>query len=200
MILSNHGLIIHFLFVLFLDTVYFRKAGSQQTPAHTYSDFRFRTYASFAFRTFRQLFSIETDLFLASLCSEPMIELSNPGASGSIFYVTSDDNFVCKTVQHKEAEFLKILLAGYYLNLQQNQRTLLPKFFGLYCYSCNTKNVRIVVMNNLIPSDLKMHHKFDLKGSTYKRKATRREKSKGNINIYQPSYYSSTNYLFEFQN
>ena len=166
--------------------MYFSKSGSQQTPAHNYSDFRFRTYASFAFRTFRKLFSIETDLFLASLCSEPMIELSNPGASGSIFYVTSDDNFVCKTVDHKEGEFLKILLAGYYLNLQQNQRTLLPKFFGLYCYSCNTKNVRIVVMNNLLPSDLKMHHKFDLKGSTYKRKASRREKNKGNL--YLSSY------------
>ena len=76
---------------LFSDTVYFSKSGSQQTPAHNYSDYRFRTYASFAFPTFRKLFSIETYLFLASLCSDPMIELSNPGASGSIFYVTSDD-------------------------------------------------------------------------------------------------------------
>ena len=71
--------------------------------------------------------------------SEPMIELSNSGASGSIFYVTSDDNFICKTVQHKEAEFLQKISMGYYLNLDQNQRTLLPKFFGLYCYSCNAK-------------------------------------------------------------
>ena len=54
---------------------------------------------------------------------------------------------------------------GYYMNLKQNPRTLLPKFFGLYCYSCNAKNVRIIVMNNLLPSGLKMHHKFDLKGT-----------------------------------
>jgi hypothetical protein len=32
-----------------------------------------------------------------------MVELANPGVSGSIFYVTRDDNFICKTVQHKEA-------------------------------------------------------------------------------------------------
>ena len=51
------------------------------------------------------------------------------------------------------------------MNLKQNPRTLLPKFFGLYCYSCNAKNVRIIVMNNLLPSGLKMHHKFDLKGT-----------------------------------
>ena len=33
-------------------------------------------------------------------------------------------------------------------------------------------------MNNLFPSDLKMHCKFDLKGSTYKRKASRKEREK----------------------
>ena len=102
-----------------------------------------------------------------------MVELTNPGVSGSIFYVTRDDNFICKTVQHKEADFLQKLLPGYYLNLQQNPRTLLPKFFGFYCYSCNAKNVRLVIMNNLLPSGIRMHHKFDLKGSTCKRKASR---------------------------
>jgi len=44
-----------------------------------------------------------------------MRELSNPGASGSIFYITDDDEFIVKTVQRKEAEFLKKLLPGYYM-------------------------------------------------------------------------------------
>jgi 1-phosphatidylinositol-4-phosphate 5-kinase len=56
------------------------------------------------------------------------------------------------------------------MNLNQNPRTLLPKFFGLYCYQCNSKNVRLVIMNNLLPSSVVMHQKYDLKGSTYKRK------------------------------
>lgn len=59
---------------------------------------------------------------------------------------------------------------GYYMNLNQNPRTLLPKFFGLYCYQCNSKNVRLVIMNNLLPSAVTLHMKYDLKGSTYKRK------------------------------
>lgn len=90
-----------------------------------------------------------------SLCAEPMIELSNPGASGSIFYVTqgeeanmrihftqfiilafADDEIICKTVSHKESKFLQEILPAYYLNLHQNIRTLLPKFFGFFCYSC----------------------------------------------------------------
>ena len=50
-----------------------------------------------------------------SLCHEPLRELSNPGASGSLFYCSMDDQFIIKTVQHKEAEFLQKLLPGYYL-------------------------------------------------------------------------------------
>ena len=50
-----------------------------------------------------------------SLCNDPLQELSNPGASGSIFYITNDDEFIIKTVQHKEAEFLQKLLPGYYM-------------------------------------------------------------------------------------
>lgn len=50
-----------------------------------------------------------------SMCNDPLIELSNPGASGSIFYMTDDDEFIIKTIQHKEAEFLQKLLPGYYM-------------------------------------------------------------------------------------
>lgn len=70
------------------------------------------------------------------------------------------------------------LLPGYYLNVQQNPRTLLPKFYGklqywrlktieylgLYCVKTRGKHIRIVVMNNLLPRDVKMHWKYDLKG------------------------------------
>merc|ERR1719237_548452 len=107
-----------------------------------------------------------------------MRELSNPGASGSIFYLTNDDEFILKTVMHKEAEFLQKLLPGYYMNLNQNPHTLLPKFFGMYMYVYNQKNIRLTAMNNLLPSNVKMHLKFDLKGSTYKRKASKAERAK----------------------
>lgn len=63
-------------------------------------------------------------------------------------------------------------------NLNQNKRTLLPKFYGLYCVQAAGKNIRIVVMNNLLPSSVRMHLKFDLKGSTYKRRASAKERAK----------------------
>ena len=40
------------------------------------------------------------------------------------------------------------------------------------------KNIRIVVMNNLLPRSVKMHIKYDLKGSTYKRRASQKEREK----------------------
>ncbi|WAR30124.1 PI51C-like protein, partial [Mya arenaria] len=51
----------------------------------------------------------ESSLYL-SLCDDPMTELTNPGAGGSIFYISADDEFIIKTAQHKEANFLQKLL------------------------------------------------------------------------------------------
>ncbi|XP_033959480.1 phosphatidylinositol 4-phosphate 5-kinase type-1 gamma-like isoform X1 [Pseudochaenichthys georgianus] len=161
-----------------VESIFFPREGSNLTPAHHYPDFRFKNYAPVAFRYFRELFGIRPDDYLYSICNEPLIELTNPGASGSIFYVTRDDEFIIKTVQHKEAEFLQKLLPGYYMNLNQNPRTLLPKFFGLYCVQCGGKNIRVVVMNNILPRSVRMHLKFDLKGSTYKRRASKKEREK----------------------
>ncbi|XP_012684004.1 phosphatidylinositol 4-phosphate 5-kinase type-1 beta [Clupea harengus] len=161
-----------------VESVFLPSEGSNLTPAHHYPDFRFKTYAPMAFRYFRELFGIKPDDYLYSICNEPLIELSNPGASGSLFYLTSDDEFIVKTVQHKEAEFLQKLLPGYYMNLNQNPRTLLPKFYGLYCVQSGGINIRLVVMNNVLPRAIKMHYKYDLKGSTYKRRASRKEREK----------------------
>uniref|UniRef100_A0AAY4CD41 PIPK domain-containing protein n=1 Tax=Denticeps clupeoides TaxID=299321 RepID=A0AAY4CD41_9TELE len=161
-----------------VESVFLPSEGSNLTPAHHYPDFRFKTYAPLAFRYFRELFGIKPDDYLYSICKEPLIELSNPGASGSLFYLTSDDEFIIKTVQHKEAEFLQKLLPGYYMNLNQNPRTLLPKFYGLYCVQSGGMNIRLVVMNNVLPRSVKMQYKYDLKGSTYKRRASRKEREK----------------------
>ncbi|KAM9340234.1 phosphatidylinositol 4-phosphate 5-kinase type-1 alpha-like [Symphorus nematophorus] len=161
-----------------VESIFFPSEGSNLTPAHHYGDFRFKTYAPIAFRYFREMFGIRPDDYMYSLCNESLIELSNSGASGSLFYLSSDDEYIIKTVQHKEAEFLQKLLPGYFMNLNQNKRTLLPKFYGLYCVQAAGKNIRIVVMNNLLPSSVRMHLKFDLKGSTYKRRASAKEREK----------------------
>ncbi|CAG2219397.1 PIP5K [Mytilus edulis] len=47
-----------------VESVFFPSEGSNLTPAHHLSDFRFKTYAPIAFRYFRELFGIQPDDFL----------------------------------------------------------------------------------------------------------------------------------------
>lgn len=161
-----------------IDVVHFPAEGSATTVAHRCKDFVFKTYAPRAFRYFREEFEIGADDFLVSLCTNRLKELSNPGASGSLFFLSNDDNFIIKTVQRKEAIFLQKLLPGYYLNLAQNKKTTLPKFYGSFQYESMGKNIRILIMNNILPSSLKYHEKYDLKGSTYKRQASQKERQR----------------------
>jgi 1-phosphatidylinositol-4-phosphate 5-kinase len=49
-----------------IETTNFPSQGSQLTPAHHFSDFKFKTYAPIAFRYFRDLFGIQPDDFLVS--------------------------------------------------------------------------------------------------------------------------------------
>ena len=52
--------------LMFFYLFFCRREGSNLTPAHHYSDFRFKTYAPIAFRYFRELFGIQPDDFLVS--------------------------------------------------------------------------------------------------------------------------------------
>jgi len=50
-----------------VEQTHFPSGGSNLTPAHHFSDFRFKTYAPIAFRYFRDLFGIQPDDFLVSV-------------------------------------------------------------------------------------------------------------------------------------
>ena len=98
-----------------VETVHFPVRGSTTTPAHHYADFDFTTYTPNAFRHFRDLFRIQPEDYMLSMTAVPLRELSNPGASGSVFYITDDDQFIVKTVEKTESKFLLKLLPGYYM-------------------------------------------------------------------------------------
>jgi len=161
-----------------VETSQFPSEGGNNTLPHSFPDFTFRTYAPVAFRRFRDYFGISSAKFTTSLCNESLRELGNPGASGEHIYLTSDDRFFLKTVSSKEAEFLQKILPGLYKNLQKNPHTLLTKYYGMFAYQAGQKKIRLVVMKNLFPSGVKMHLKFDLKGSTHGRKASAKERAK----------------------
>eukprot|EP00795_Rhopilema_esculentum_P003697 gene3697-14970_t len=140
----------------FVEKVWFPCAGSRETPSHRFNDFKFKSYAPSAFSFL--IHKISRSLGEMALSNEELRELGNPGASGSLFFLSADDNFIIKTVQHKEATFLQQLLPGYYMS--QNV------------------NIRLVVMNNILPTTFRCHQIYDLKGSTFKRKASKSELAK----------------------
>ena len=69
----------------------------------------------YAFRKFRSEFGIQASEFMLSVCNKPLISLSNPGASGSVFFLSNDDQFIIKTVRKGEHNFMLRLLPGYYM-------------------------------------------------------------------------------------
>jgi 1-phosphatidylinositol-4-phosphate 5-kinase len=63
----------------------------------------------------RKKFNVSEVDFMHSIGETDLIEIGNAGASGSVFYKTSNDKYILKTVQYQECEFLKTFLAGYAL-------------------------------------------------------------------------------------
>eukprot|EP00039_Didymoeca_costata_P020494 m.341450 g.341450 ORF g.341450 m.341450 type:complete len:388 (-) comp20107_c0_seq1:24-1187(-) len=119
------------------------------------------------------------DDFAKSLASQPFEKLGKTGASGALFYRTFDGLFIVKSVQKKEWTFLRKLMEHYYKYMYNNKETTLPRFYGLYVYkTASKKHIRVVVMNNLLPSNVQMHEVYDLKGATYARRRAKHAQSK----------------------
>jgi 1-phosphatidylinositol-4-phosphate 5-kinase len=74
-----------------------------------------------------------------------------------------------KTIPENEFLKFKEMLQDYYTYMYENPKTLLQRFFGLYMCIFDDVKMHFVVMNNVFNTPLKVHYKYDLKGSTYKR-------------------------------
>lgn len=56
-----------------------------------------------AFRNLREMFKLDAAEYMMSICGDDGLrELSSPGKSGSIFYLSHDDKFVIKTLKRTE--------------------------------------------------------------------------------------------------
>ena len=128
---------------------------------------------------------MDTQEYMVSICGEHSLrELGTPGKSGAVFYLTEDGRFVIKTVSKKESKFLRQILPTYYKYVMECEDTMIPRFFGLIRIKTRTgRNIRMVVMNNLMPLTHKVHEKYDLKGSTLGRWATDEEKRSPHVTL-----------------
>ena len=57
-------------------------------------------------------------------------------------------------------------------------KTLLPQYLGMYRLTVDNDETYLVVMRNVFSNHLKIHTKYDLKGSTVDREASQKEREK----------------------
>ena len=78
----------------------------------------------------------------------------------------------CEELKASELPFFQKVLHGYLTHITERADSLLPQFFGCHLLKiAGMLPVRVVVMNNLFNTKIKIHHMYDLKGSTIKRYA-----------------------------
>ena len=106
---------------------------------------------------------------MLSLCGDMALrELSSPGKSGSMFFLSQDGAFIIKTMRKAEMTHLCAnVLRSYVEHLDAYPEMMLTRFFGLHRVKPQGgRNVRFVVMGNLLNTQHVLHRRYDLKGST----------------------------------
>ncbi|KAH9734885.1 hypothetical protein WN944_003524 [Citrus x changshan-huyou] len=146
----------------------FPKEGSQLTPPHQSEDFKWKDYCPMVFRNLREMFKIDAADYMMSICgNDALRELSSPGKSGSIFFLSQDDRFMIKTLRKSEVKVLLRMLPTYHDHVRSYENTLVTKFFGLHRIKPSSgQKFRFVVMGNMFCTELRIHRRFDLKGSS----------------------------------
>ncbi|XP_047980132.1 phosphatidylinositol 4-phosphate 5-kinase 9 [Salvia hispanica] len=155
----------------------FPKEGSQLTPSHQSEDFKWKDYCPMVFRNLRELFGIDAADYMMSICgNDALRELSSPGKSGSVFFLSQDDRFMIKTLRKSEVKVLLRMLPNYHNHVRRYDNTLITKFFGLHRIKPSSgQKFRFVVMGNMFCTELRIHRRFDLKGSSLGRSADKVE-------------------------
>ncbi|KAK9815589.1 hypothetical protein WJX72_006406 [[Myrmecia] bisecta] len=153
---------------------HFKAQVTQYFPrGATSAPFKWKDYCPAVFAHLREAFGLDNKDYLLSLTGDRALrELASPGKSGSVFFLSDDDRFLIKTVRKDEMRILLDLIPKYYRHCETNPDTLLTRFYGVHRVKpINGRKVRFVVMGNVFPTDVRLHRKYDLKGSTYGRTA-----------------------------
>ncbi|XP_021767030.1 phosphatidylinositol 4-phosphate 5-kinase 10-like [Chenopodium quinoa] len=144
-------------------------------PPGTISEFVWKDYSPVLFRNIQELGDVNYDDYMISVCNhENLLELTVRG-SGKPFHVSHDDRFVIKTLRKSEAKVLLEMLPSFYDHIQKYGNSLLAKYYGLHATRPGSGGTKIyfVVMENLLRTEMQIHKRYDLKGSSQGRSATK---------------------------
>lgn len=157
-----------------VENQYYNK---ENLPGH----FKFKEYCPKVFHDLRKRCGMDDVEYMNSLITKPPLPMDNPGRSGAKFFVSYDRRLVVKSITSEEVALLHQILQPYHAHVVTSEAiTLLPQYFGTYRLTVNNAETYWMVMRSVFSSSLKMHRKFDLKGSTVDRLASDKEKAKIN--------------------
>ena len=120
------------------------------------------------------------------------------GKSPSFFFLSPDQQYILKSCTARDVKTLTRMLSSYRDHIKScaistdtnnaggnaavssTNSSLLPRYLGLYklTFQDHTPDVTLVVMTNFFAAAHEIHCKFDLKGSTYHREASEKERAK----------------------
>jgi 1-phosphatidylinositol-4-phosphate 5-kinase len=138
------------------------------------------------------IYGINPDTLKRSICEGELKEIVNPSSSGSLLYLTSNSAYLIKTARDYDVKFIQQkFLQEYFQYVRQTPGTFLAKLFGVYGYipyiskqmgiTADSFTLRFAIFSNLIPTNIDIHEKYDLKGSSYKRDANFNERIKSSV-------------------
>lgn len=149
--------------------------NKENMPSH----FKVKEYCPLVFRNLRERFGVEDGEYLNSICKAEPIPTDSPGRSNSQFWMSYDRRFVVKTVASEEIEQLHHILKDYHQHVVERMGDmLLPHLMGTYRLTVDNVETYLLVMMNIMWSNLTLHRKFDLKGSLINRAVKEKEKTK----------------------
>ncbi|CAF3389825.1 unnamed protein product [Rotaria socialis] len=158
-------------------------------PPHSLADFDFEAYGLDTFNALLNIYGINADTLRQQVCDGELKEIVNPSSSGSLLYLTSNSAYLIKTARDYDAKFIQQkFLRAYYEHFQQTPGTFIAKLCGVYGYipyisqqmgiTVDSFTLRFVIFSNIIPTNIDIHEKYDIKGSSYKRDANFSERIK----------------------
>ncbi|CAF3682430.1 unnamed protein product [Rotaria socialis] len=173
----------------YTQRVKFPTCGSILTPSHNLPDFDIEAYGIDLFYTLMNIYDIQPTTLRSHICQGELREIVNPSSSGSLLYLTSDALFLIKTVRDYDAKFIQQKFLNEYCQyVTSTPATFIAKLFGCFGYipylsqqkgiTVDSFTLRFAIFSNFIPTNIVIHEKYDLKGSSYKRDASATEKQK----------------------
>ena len=142
-----------------------------------YLNIKIINYAPKSFAYLRQIENINIDKMIESFLPQNNRQglSKSQGKSGSFFISTDDNKYMIKSLKSDEIDLIRNGFLRKYINHidKTNNKSLLCRLYGMFnIIMAQGDEILIIVMRNVI-GDLKENTvvKFDLKGSTYKRKA-----------------------------